>query len=110
MTWIPSTNNLLEVIKAENQAIKYALTKEDDRYSCPCGFYKVMGMPCEHVLRILTQEGRETNVLAYYCQRRYKEINIRSSDNVLQALDDYIEKEKQGKNQNEEENQQKDSL
>ena len=96
MTWIPSTNNLLEVIKAENQTIKYALTKEDDRYSCPCGFYKAMGMPCEHVLRILTQEGRETKVLAYYSQRWYKEIeiNIRSSDNVLQALDDFVEKEK----------------
>ena len=64
-----------------------------------------MGMSCEHVLRILTQEGRETKVLADYSQRWYKEINIRSSDNALQALDNFIEKEKQGKNQNEEENQ-----
>jgi len=66
MAWIPSGEKPLEIMKAGNSQIKYLLVEEDHKLCCPCGFYRAMSMPCEHILRILTQEGKETDILKYF--------------------------------------------
>ena len=99
MTWIPSGENELEVVKAENSQIKYLIVRENEKLSCPCGFSRAMSMPCEHILRVLTQEGKEMDILEYFSQRWYEKVQIRTSDGVLKELDNFIKEEKRNHSQ-----------
>jgi len=56
-----------------------------------------MSMPYEHALRVLTQESKEADVLTYFNQRWFNNINIQFSDEVLMELNNFINKEKQEK-------------
>jgi len=51
-------------------------------------------MPCEHVLRYLSDENEEDDILDYIDRRWMSTITINKSDSILEELTKVIEKEK----------------
>jgi len=66
MNYIPTSQNLYTLIKADDPNVKYTLIKKGTTLECPCSFILMMKMSCEHILRILTQERKESDVLNYF--------------------------------------------
>ena len=77
--------------KADGQDIQIKLAERMSLLVCSCGFFVAMQMPCEHILRILTQKRKEEEVIKYYNQRWLKLEEIRTSDELLEELDCLIE-------------------
>jgi len=103
MSWVPDSEDIFLLKRADNQDIQIKLTEQLDLLVCSCGFFVAMQFPCEHILRILTQKRKEEDVIKYFNQRWFKSGEPRSSDELLNELDRLIkENRKPDPSQNEE--------
>jgi len=82
------------VFKADKNHIKFIFTETDSLLLCSCNYQKVMKLPCEHILRILTEKKKEESILDYIGQRWRSEIQFQKEDEVLEELKILIEEEK----------------
>jgi len=94
LSWKINAENPFELIKVDNPDYKYIIEKKEEKYHCQCGFFKAMLMPCEHILKILTYEDNEKEVLDYFDVRWLKNINVEADDEVLKELERLINEEK----------------
>lgn len=93
LSWKFNPEDPLELINVSNPEFKYTLDKKEEKWNCSCGFFKAMLMPCEHILKILTHEGIETEILDYFDVRWLKSLHIEVDDMVLKELERMISQE-----------------
>jgi len=94
LSWKFNPEDPLELINVSNPEFKYTLDKKEEKWNCSCGFFKAMLMPCEHILKVLTHEGIEMEILDYFDVRWLRSIHIEVDDMVLEELERMISQEK----------------
>jgi len=110
MSWTIDPRKPLEMSKGDNIEIKYTLFQDENNLlSCPCTSFLSLGLPCEHILKALTHQQKESQILQYVNQRWFssEEGNV---DPVSKEIKDMIEIEKKfiPGNLNEEEEKEKE--
>lgn len=99
-SWKPSENGM-SVYKADNSYIQYGMTQEENIFFCSCGYQKILKLPCEHILRVLTEQKKEDDILAYIDMRWRETISFAEKDEVLEELIKMIDEGKhKGNSQN----------
>ena len=93
MSWI-STKNTLQIVKADSPETKYTLTARNAILECSCGFTRAMLMPCEHMLRVLTQQHKESTILNYFDPRWHNFDPVQVPDDTLIELKRLLDLEK----------------
>jgi len=84
-----------EVVHAVDEELKFLVSNHSPK-KCSCGFQLIMKLSCEHVLRVLTEENRENEILDYISCPWMNTISIRNSDRILEELTSIIETERKG--------------
>lgn len=104
--WV-TTKTHLELQRADNHNIRINLKRIDNKLDCKCGFYLSLHIPCEHILKFLTEFKQEEQIMQYY-DSRWHNINLINDDSLI----DYLEKIIQDERKNTEENnrQRKDEI
>jgi len=92
MSW-KSKDNKSCVFKIETPNLKFLINKENELLSCSCNFQNIFKLPCEHILRILTEEEKEDLVLDYIDKRWRKDLVISTIDYISEELRKMIEEE-----------------
>lgn len=95
MCWSGSSTRPFEIISTKNNEHKYTLKKtQNGLLECPCTAFLSTGLPCVHVLRLLTEQKKEKDVLKYVSHRWYKQ-DIIPSDNIVKDLELLLETQKE---------------
>ena len=109
--WKTNAQKSLEVTRGDNEEIKYTLI-EDDKHllQCPCTSFLSLGLPCEHVLKVLTNQQKEKEIMNYINNRWLKSKDEEITDTISIALKEMIDKEKNAGSEVEDQDQKEDLL
>jgi len=95
LSWITPEGKPFEVHRADNTNYKYIITKNrQGMLECGCSAFLGWGFPCEHLLRVLSEQKQEKFILKYFDQRWFLTEDAVAKDEIAEYLKILIEEEK----------------
>jgi len=91
-SWV-TTGKPLELCRADDKQKKIVLDERNGIFHCCCGFFSALKIPCEHILRFLSEKKKEADVMNYYSPRWSNKLKLSKDDALLEYLESLIEGE-----------------